>query len=240
MHAKYVKAYVKRGKSDSARRGGDLRGSDNGRTMRFVADQSVEQQIDRSAGTRPRSAGEAAHAADECHTQPCWPSLALSPAAGCAASTTLADKITAGDAVIPRARRWPHCSRWSSIWSRLARELSSTLEARLVGEPGSDRYGDAPADARSPASASLTAHAVVTAIGDVRQFSTGRDFAAWCGADTADDTPAPSKHRIGHISRHCDHQPATAVGPGRQQSGAPCPQAVVNAPMPGSTASSPR
>jgi transposase len=50
----------------------------------------------------------------------------------------------------------------------------------------------------------LTAHAVVTAIGDPKRFSTGRDFAAWAGLTPLTDSSA-EKTRIGHISRQGDH-----------------------------------
>jgi transposase len=50
----------------------------------------------------------------------------------------------------------------------------------------------------------LVAHALVTAIGDPRRFSTARDCAAWIGLTPLTDSSA-EKTRIGHISRQGDH-----------------------------------
>jgi transposase len=46
----------------------------------------------------------------------------------------------------------------------------------------------------------LTAHAIVTAIGDGRQFATARDFAAWCGLTRRVDQSAEKRRQRG-ISR---------------------------------------
>ncbi len=51
-----------------------------------------------------------------------------------------------------------------------------------------------------PGVGGLTAHAIVTAIGDGRQFRSARDFAAWCGL-TPREASSAGKRRIGGISR---------------------------------------
>ena len=45
-----------------------------------------------------------------------------------------------------------------------------------------------------PGIGGLTAHAVVTAIGDGRQFSSARDFAAWCGLTPRQHASAGKQH----------------------------------------------
>lgn len=49
----------------------------------------------------------------------------------------------------------------------------------------------------------LTAHAIVTAIGDGKQFARGRDFAAWCGLTRRVDQSADKRRQRG-ISRQGD------------------------------------
>jgi transposase len=51
-----------------------------------------------------------------------------------------------------------------------------------------------------PGVGGLTAHAIVTAIGDGRQFASSRDFAAWCGL-TPRGASSGGKRRDGGISR---------------------------------------
>jgi transposase len=54
-----------------------------------------------------------------------------------------------------------------------------------------------------PGVGGLTAHAVVTAVGDGRQFSSARDFAAWCGLTPRQHASAGKQHSRG-ISRQGD------------------------------------
>jgi transposase len=49
----------------------------------------------------------------------------------------------------------------------------------------------------------LTAHAIVTAIGEGRQFARARDFAAWCGLTRRVDQSADKRRQRG-ISRRGD------------------------------------
>jgi transposase len=51
-----------------------------------------------------------------------------------------------------------------------------------------------------PGIGGLTAHAIVTAIGDGRQFGSARDFAAWCGLTPQEHASAGKRHDRG-ISR---------------------------------------
>jgi transposase len=55
----------------------------------------------------------------------------------------------------------------------------------------------------APGVGDLTAHATVAAIGDGRQFSSGRDFAAWIGLTAKQHSSGP-KLRSGGISRQGD------------------------------------
>ena len=56
-----------------------------------------------------------------------------------------------------------------------------------------------------PGVGGLTAHGIVTAVGDGRQFGSARDFAAWCGL-TARDHSSAGKRRQGGISRQGDNR----------------------------------
>ena len=54
-----------------------------------------------------------------------------------------------------------------------------------------------------PGIGGLTAHAIVTAIGEGKQFRTARDFAAWCGLTPREHASAGKRHGTG-ISRAGD------------------------------------
>ena len=54
-----------------------------------------------------------------------------------------------------------------------------------------------------PGVGGLTAHAIVSAVGDGRQFRTARDFAAWCGLTPREHASA-GKRRDKGISRQGD------------------------------------
>lgn len=70
----------------------------------------------------------------------------------------------------------------------VARAKADPVIRRLMGVPG---IGP------------LTAHAIVAAIGDGRQFGSARDFAAWAGL-TPREHQSANKRRLGHISRQGD------------------------------------
>jgi transposase len=198
MHAKYVKAYVKRGKSD-VRDAEAICEAVQRPHMRFVPIKSVELQIDRShervrellvkQRTQLMNAARALLAEFGVIARP-----------GVRGFKTLADKIDAGDAAIPRpllSAVKPLLEQWRGLHASI-----DALEARIVKQARSDERMRRLQ--KIPGVGPLTAHALVTAIGDPRRFSTGRDFAAWVGLTPLTDSSA-EKTRIGHISRQGDH-----------------------------------
>jgi transposase len=198
MHAKYVKAYVKRGKSD-VRDAEAICEAVQRSSMRFVPIKSVEQQIDRSL-ERARDLLVKQRTQLMNATRALLAELGVVARAGLRGFTTLAEKIAAGDAVIPRPSLTalkPLVEQWRALQASI-----DQLEARLVARAHSDERMRRLM--KIPGVGPLTAHAVVTAIGDPKRFSTGRDFAAWAGLTPLTDSSA-EKTRIGHISRQGDH-----------------------------------
>ncbi len=81
------------------------------------------------------------------------------------------------------------------------RAASAALEAKIMAVAKAD-----PAMRRLatiPGIGGLTAHAIVTAIGDGKQFASSRDVAAWCGL-TPRGASSGLKRRHGGISRQGD------------------------------------
>jgi transposase len=81
------------------------------------------------------------------------------------------------------------------------RVASAAIEAKIMAvakvDPAMRRL------ATIPGIGGLTAHAIVTAIGDGKQFASSRDFAAWCGL-TPRGVSSGLKRREGGISRQGD------------------------------------
>jgi transposase len=198
MHAKYVKAYVKRGKSD-------LRDAEAiceavlRPNMRFVPIKSVEQQIARAL-ERARELLVKQRTQLMNATRALLAELGIVAAAGLRGFKTLAEKIDAGDAAVAKSLLTavkPLLEQWRDLQVSI-----DELEGRLVQRAKSDERMRRLM--KIPGVGPLTAHALVTAIGDPRRFSTGRDFAAWAGLTPLTDNSA-EKTRIGHISRQGDH-----------------------------------
>ncbi len=81
------------------------------------------------------------------------------------------------------------------------RAASAAIEAKIMAVAKAD-----PAMRRLatiPGIGGLTAHAIVTAIGDGKQFASSRDVAAWCGL-TPRGASSGLKRRHGGISRQGD------------------------------------
>jgi transposase len=198
MHAKYVKAYVKRGKSD-VRDAEAICEAVQRTNMRFVPIKSVEQQIDRSL-ERARELLVKQRTQLMNATRSLLAELGVVARAGLGGFKTLADKIDAGDAAIPERLLTavkPLLEQWRGLQTSI-----DELEARLVKRARSDERMCRLM--QIPGVGPLIAHALVTAIGDPRRFRTGRDFAAWIGLTPLTNNSA-EKTRIGHISRQGDH-----------------------------------
>jgi transposase len=198
MHAKYVKAYVKRGKSD-LRDAEAICEAVQRSNMRFVPIKSIEQQIDR-ATERARELLVKQRTQLMNATRALLAELGVIAAAGLRGFKTLADKIDAGDAAIPRALLIavrPLLAQWHALEGSI-----EALEEQLVKRAKSDERMQRLM--KIPGVGPLTAHALVSAIGDPKRFRSGRDCAAWAGLTPLTDSSA-EKTRIGHISRQGDH-----------------------------------
>jgi transposase len=198
MHAKYVKAYVKRGKSD-------LRDAEacceavQRPNMRFVPIKSIEQQTARAL-ERARELLQKQRTQLMNATRGLLGEIGIVASAGLRGFKTLAARIDGGDAAIPKGL----LNALKPLFEQ-ARSLDASideLEARIVEQAKSDERMRRLQ--RIPSVGPIIAHALVTAIGDPRRFRTARDCAAWIGLTPLTDSSA-EKTRIGHISRQGDH-----------------------------------
>ncbi len=198
MHAKYVKTYVKRGKSD-------LRDAEacceavQRSNMRFVPIKSIEQQasraLERSRELLIKQRTQLMNA-----TRGLLAEIGIVAGVGLRGFKSLAARIDAGDPAIPplllTALR-PLLAQWRVLHASI-----DELEARIVACARSDERMRRLQ--QIPGVGPLVAHALVTAIGDARRFKTARDCAAWIGLTPLTNSSA-EKTRIGHISRQGDH-----------------------------------
>jgi len=198
MHAKYVKAYVKRGKSD-VRDAEAICEAVQRPNMRFVPIKSIEQQTARAL-ERARELLVKQRTQLQNAVRGLLAEVGIIAAASQAGFEALAARIDHGDGAIPAvllSGLRPLVEQWRGLHA-----YSDELEARIVQRAkGDERMRRL---MKIPGIGPLTAHALVTAIGDPRRFSTGRDFAAWVGLTPLTNNSA-EKTRIGHISRQGDH-----------------------------------
>jgi transposase len=198
MHAKYVKAYVKRGKSD-LRDAEAICEAVQRPNMRFVPVKSVDQQLARSLErARDLLVKQRTQLANA--VRGLLAEQGIIAGVGPAGFARLAAKVDAGEAAIPRlllVALKPLVEQWRALHASI-----ETLEARITARAKSDERMRRLMTI--PGVGPLSAHALVTAIGDPRRFSTARDFAAWVGLTPLTNNSA-EKTRIGHISRQGDH-----------------------------------
>lgn len=198
MHAKYVKAYVKRGKSD--RRDAEAIWEAVQRpNMRFVPVKSVELQVARSL-ERSRELLVKQRTQLVNAVRGLLAEMGIVAGVGVRGFKTLVDRIDGGDPAIPSlllSALRPLLEQWRSASASI-----DALEARIIT--------CAKADERMrrlqqiPGVGPLIAHALVSAIGDPHRFASARDCAAWIGLTPLTHSSA-EKTRIGHISRQGDH-----------------------------------
>ena len=198
MHAKYVKAYVKRGKSD-LRDAEAICEAVQRPNMRFVPIKSIEQQtaraVERARDLLMKQRTQLSNA-----TRGLLAELGIVAKTGLRGFKTLADRVDAGDSAIPEALRnalKPLVEHWRALHASI-----DALEARIVAQAKSDERMRRLQTI--PSVGPIIAHALVRAIGDPRRFATARDCAAWVGLTPLTNSSA-EKTRIGHISRQGDH-----------------------------------
>lgn len=118
---------------------------------------------------------------------------------GAAGSAQLYARIEASDAAIPPALLavlGPLLAQWRSLHAAV-QALDDQILAAARPDPQVQRL------VRIANVGPVTAHAVVAAIGDGKQFRTARDFAAWMGLTPTHHASA-DKMRIGRISKAGD------------------------------------
>jgi transposase len=198
MHAKYVKAYVKRGKSDT-RDAEACCEAVRRPNMRFVPVKSVEQQTDRAL-ERARELLVKQRTQLMNATRGLLAELGIVAGAGLRGFKTLAARIEAGDDAIPRAlliALKPLLDQWRALQVSID-EFQARIVARAKKDERMRRLQ------QIPGVGPIIAHALVSAIGDPRRFRTGRDCAAWIGLTPLTNSSGETT-RIGHISRQGDH-----------------------------------
>jgi len=166
--------------------------------MRFVAIKSVEQQAARGLErSRELLVKQRTQLTNCVRSQ--LAELGIIAAQGRRGFAALTTLVAAGDAAIPAVM----LTALRMLIQQIERlDLAITaLEQQIVAaarvHPVMQRF------ATIPGVGPLTAHAIVTAVGDGRQFASARDFAAWCGLTPRGDSSGDKQRQRG-ISRQGD------------------------------------
>lgn len=192
--AAYVKPFVKRNKTD-ARDAAAICAALGRPDMRFVAIKSVEQQAARGI-ERSRDLLVKQHTQLMNSIRSQLAEFGIIAPQGRRGFMTLLQLITAGDGGVPpvllAALRMlgGQIEQLEKAIAKLERQIVATARAHPVMRRLTTIPGVGP----------LTAHAIVTAIGDGKQFASARDFAAWCGLTRRVDQSAAKRRERG-ISR---------------------------------------
>lgn len=190
----YVKPFVRRNKND-ARDAAAICTAVRRPDMRFVAIKSVEGQASRGL-ERSRDLLVKQHTQLMNSVRSQLAEFGIIAKKGRCGFAELCELIAAGDEQIPEL--------FLPVLRLLLQQIdrldvaSAAIEAKIMAVAKAD-----PAMLRLatiPGVGGLTAHAIVTAIGDGQQFASSRDFAAWCGL-TPHGNSSGSKRREGGISR---------------------------------------
>lgn len=173
--AAYVKPFVRRNKTD-ARDAAAICAALGRPDMRFVAIKSVEQQAARGL-ERSRELLVKQHTQLRNGVRSQLAEFGIVAAQGERGFAELAASLKAGDAAIPPLLARALCTLVQQI--EALRASITALEKQIMAvareHPVMRRL------AGIPGVGGITAHAVVAAIGDGRQFHSARDFAAWAG-----------------------------------------------------------
>jgi len=198
MPAAYVKAYVRRGKND-ARDAEACCEAVSRPTMRFVPVKTVAQQcaraIHRARDLLVRQRTQAGNALRGLLYE-----MGLIGSRGRGGIQALVERIEAGGADIP-AELLISLRPLAGQWRALDIEINA-LDRQVAREVSRD-----PAALRLmkiPGVGPISAHAVICAIGDGRQFRSARDFAAWVGLTRLNHDTGGRATLTGHISKAGD------------------------------------
>ena len=195
--AGYVKPFVRRNKND-ARDAAAICTALSRPDMRFVTIKSVDQQASRGL-ERSRDLLVKQHTQLMNCTRSLLAELGIIAAVGRRGVAELIARVKDNEAAIPPAllaALLPLIQQIEGLHTAIA-ALEDRIIAAARDNPVMRRL------AGIPGIGGLTAHAIVTAIGDGRQFGSARDFAAWCGLTPQQHSSANKRHDKG-ISRQGD------------------------------------
>ena len=195
--AGYVKPFVKRNKTD-ARDAEAICEAVRRPSMRTVAIKSVEQQCARALETA--RTGMVRQRTGHMNTvRGLLAEFGVIAAQGMRGFAVLCQRIEAADPAIPPALLpclTPYLTMIRAL-NEAIEGLEAQIKARAKAEPAMRQLMGI------PGVGPLTAHAIVSAIGDGRQFRCARDFAAWVGL-TPRQFSSGQKTRSGKIIRQGD------------------------------------
>ncbi len=195
--AAYVRPFVKRNKTD-ARDAEAICEAMQRPGMRCVSIKSIEQQAARGIETtRDLLVRQRTQVMNAMRGQAA--EFGIVVAQGARGWAALCTRIEAADPDLPAALL--PALRAMRQQCQTLDEAIETLEAQLVARAKADPVMRRLT--RIPGVGPLTAHAIVAAIGDGRQFGAARDFAAWAGL-TPRERQSANKRRRGRISRQGD------------------------------------
>jgi transposase len=189
--AAYVKPFVRRNKTD-ARDAAAICAALQRPDMRFVPVKSVEQQAARAL-ERSRDLLVKQHTQLTNSLRGQVAEFGVIAAAGPRGVAALRARIAAADELLPKDLL--------PVLQLLLRQIDqleaavASLDKRIVAT--ARRHPVMRQLSTIPGVGPLTAHAIVTAVGDGRQFASGRDFAAWCGLTQRVDQSAETRRRRG-------------------------------------------
>lgn len=198
MPAAYVKAYVRRNKSD-ARDAEAACEAVSRPSMRFVPVKTVAQQCDRALQrARDLLVRQRTQLANAMRAQ--LYEMGITGARGAGGVAALLTRIEAADPAIPAALLAclaPLARQWRALEAEIT-ALDREIQARVRRDPEARRL------TTIPGVGPVTAHAVLAAIGDGRQFASARDFAAWVGLTRRNHDTGGKHGQSGRISRAGD------------------------------------
>lgn len=189
--AAYVKPFVRRNKTD-ARDAAAICAALGRPDMRFVPIKSVEQQAARGLErSRDLLVKQQTQLMNSVRSQ--LAEFGVVAAQGRPGFNALVARIAAGDAEVP-----PVLLGALRLLVRQIEQLATAIAALEKQIVARARENEAMRRlATIPGIGPLTAHAIVTAIGDGKQFATARDFAAWCGLTRRVDQSADKRRERG-------------------------------------------
>jgi transposase len=198
MPASYVKAYVRRNKND-ARDAEACCEAVSRPTMRFVPIKTVEQQgqraLHRARDLLVRQRTQAGNAIRAMLYE-----TGLIGSKGRSGIGALIARIEASETDIPPGLLVP-LALLARQWRSLEAQIKA-LDDELLAQ--ARRHPDARRLMGIPNVGPVTAHAVIAAVGDGRQFASARDFAAWVGLTRLNHDTGGKTRLAGHISKAGD------------------------------------